>query len=87
MPGVLAIEVPCTTTCWVGIGLLAVLLLHAAINKHERKPIIPKSILRFKNIATISPTDLSRYTALTYAATIMIGVIKQRKKVVPKLGV
>ena len=48
IPGVLAIEVPCTNTGWVGTGLLTVLLLHAVINKHERKTIIPQSIIRFK---------------------------------------
>jgi hypothetical protein len=55
IPGVLAIEVPWTNTGWVGIGpgLLTVFEVHAVINKHERKTIIPQGTMRFKKLGTI----------------------------------
>ena len=86
MPGVLALEVPCTTTCRGGARLLAVLPLQEMNNKHEIKTNIPNSILYIKELGIISLTDLSHCTDLSNAVTIMLVIVNQRKQVVPKLG-
>ncbi|HYX49652.1 MAG TPA: hypothetical protein VE843_07905, partial [Ktedonobacteraceae bacterium] len=51
------------------------------------RTIVPYIIIRFTYIGNISLANLFRYIVSFYAAIIMIGIIKQRKKVVPKLGV